>query len=166
MWPWSHPPSTRSPCRGSLPPGLSAWQPPSSVSALTLRTGTAQRPASQLLFCMSSGSATAKPAGCPCLPSLPSSSHSCIQQRFTGHFISTGLRVRCCGNRGNQGGPAPAISELKVGGSSLAARQRGLPKFPGSQNFITSPKVLAATQLGPDLEPCDRDTQPSPGGGP
>lgn len=44
MWPWQHPPSTRSPCRGSLPPGLSAWQPPSSVSALTLRTGTAQRP--------------------------------------------------------------------------------------------------------------------------
>lgn len=164
MWPWQHPPSTRSPCQDSLPPGLSAWWPPSSLSALTLRTGTAQRPSSSTTLLHVLGLSDSQASRMLMPPPLPSSSHLCIQQRFTGHFISTGLRVRCCGNGGNQGGPAPAISELRVGGSNLP--QRGLPKFPGSQNFITFPKVPAATQLGPDPEPCDRDAQPSPGGGP
>lgn len=140
-WPLQHPPSTRSPCRCSLPPGFSAvwplpspcphpesWHHPAPATVLNVLGLDSQ--ASRMLT-----------------PPLPSSSRSCIQQMLPGHLISIGLRARRWSYGGNQGGPAPAISELRVRSSGLP--QIGLSEVPGSQHFIISPKVPAATQLEP-----------------
>lgn len=75
---------------------------PSRLRALTPRAGTgpAPPPPTTVLNVLRFSDSQ---ASWMLTPPLPSSSHLCIQQMFTGHLISTGLRARCQGYGGNQG---------------------------------------------------------------
>ena len=78
---------------------------------------------------------------------VPSSAHLCLQQMFTGHLICTRHCARCWGYGQDQGAPAPAISELRVGSSSLPCT--GLSKAPSQHVRPSSPR---RSPLPPSLD--------------
>lgn len=90
-WPPQHP-AAPAPLQVLPPPG--AGSPPLPAQPLTLRAGHCPVPLPHAAKCPQAP----RQPGQPLLtPPLPSFSHLCIQQMFTGHLMSTGLCARCRG---------------------------------------------------------------------